>query len=155
MKAFLVGAAMLAAVPATAQVNLNTGAPPPPETPTKPQAPDASSAPTPDSPEGPTVTQGTEGTTHSHTVTSGTEGTTETSESGATVVPGTTTASSSPRYTGVGGPQNGDLMGLAGEMLGDQGRVERVMRGSDSSMKASDLLNGAMLTMMQGANRPK
>ena len=155
MKAILVGAAMLAAVPASAQVNLNTGAPPPPETPTKPEAPDAAAAPTPETAEGPTVTQGTEGTTHSHTVTSGTEGAVDTAESGATLAQGASAASSAA-YSGVGGPAGGDLLDLAGEMLGDGNRMERVMRGRDRSMKASDLLNSAMLAMMQSsANRPK
>ena len=58
-------------------------------------------------------------------------------------------------FTGVGGP-NGNLMDVAGEMLGDSARVEQVMRGRDTSMKASDLLNQAMLTLMQGgANAPR
>ena len=51
-------------------------------------------------------------------------------------------------FTGVGGP-NENLLDVAHEMIGDQARVQQVMSGRDGGMKASDLLNQAMLTLIQ------
>jgi hypothetical protein len=113
---------------------------------------------------------GTEGTTHSHSISTSTDGTsketkddtaaagtsTVTTDVSATATPTTgATAIASTGFSGVGGP-NGNLIDVAGEMLGDAARVGQVMRGGDRSMKASDLLNQAMLTMIQsGGNTPR
>ena len=109
---------------------------------------------------------GTEGTTHSHAISTSTDGTSKATEddtaAASTATPDvavstatTATATPSAGFTGVGGP-SGDLIEVAGEMLGGGTRVEQVMRGGDRSMKASDLLNQAMLTLIQsGGNTPK
>lgn len=74
-------------------------------------------------------------------------------QAGATGATAGTSGQTSSGFAGIGGP-NGDLMEVAGEVLGDPARVENIMRGRDRSMKASDLLNAAMLTLIQsGGNQ--
>jgi len=168
---FLAGAFALAA-PAFAQVNANDG------TVGQPGAAAAAAKaqghkakPGASVPPGTTTVEnslpGTEGTTHSHSISTSTDGTSkETKDDSAaagtttvttdmTATPTTATAGASTGFSGVGGP-NGNLIDVAGEMLGDAARVGQVMRGGDRSMKASDLLNQAMLTMIQsGGNTPR
>jgi cytoskeletal protein RodZ len=123
------------------------------ESATKPKAEaETSGAMTSDSTDA-TGTTGTTGTTDTAATaaTTATTGTTATAGTTATSDVSITTRS----MTGVGGPA-GDLMDVAGEVVGDSSRVQRVMRGSDSGMKASDLLNAAMLTLIQsGSATPK
>ena len=73
---------------------------------------------------------------------------TSTAATTATATTVSTGPAAAPAYTGIGGPA-GNLREVAGEVLGDSSRVDRVMRGGDPSMKASDLLNAAMLTLIQ------
>ncbi len=109
---------------------------------------------------GETQTSGTmtgqTGTGGAMTGTSDTESTTATATAGAwTGAPAGSGAAMSNGFTGMGGP-SGNLMDVAGEVLGDASRVERVLRGGDQGMKASDLLNAAMLTLIQsGAGTPR
>jgi hypothetical protein len=74
--------------------------------------------------------------------------------SGALAAGTTGTGATSAGFTGVGGP-TGDLIDVAQEMLGDAGRVQQVMSGRDGGMKASDLLNQAMLTLIQSAGNTR
>ena len=168
LKPILLAGALALAAPAFAQVNANDG------TVGQPGAAAAAAKaqghkakPGASVPPGTTAVEnslpGTEGTTHSHSISTSTDGTSRpnavetpaASSAAPDVSVSTAAAAGSGGFTGVGGP-SGNLIEVAGEMLGDGGRVEQVMRGGDRSMKASDLLNQAMLTLIQsGGNTPK
>ena len=165
IKQILTAGAMTLAMPAVAQVNANTAADAHPGT----VAPDRSAPAAQNTPRRQSAAPGTaedtiggtEGTTASHAITSSTDGAPNVpgpNVSGAARSQGAAggaSAGASGAFTGVGGP-SGDLIDVAQEMLGDQERVSRVMNGRDRNMKASDLLNAAMLTLIQsGTNTPR
>lgn len=147
LKPLLLAGAMLLSAPALAQVNASAGAPPTGDNPNTEQADKKMPEPT---------MGGSEGTTASHAISSATDGVEETDKE-PSLQAGSVSASAaasrtSSAYSGVGGP-GGDLMEVAGEMLGDPARVDKVMRDRDSNMKASDLLNAAMLTLIQSGGK--